>query len=97
MIPPDILAGLAGGPPDQGQDPSQGSGDPLDILSQMLDLADQYRSAEPDEEDRLEMEKARTLLQNLLAKDQKEQDGMMQGKVTPRGVRKSMGSQGSGY
>src|SRR5438093_650387 len=60
---------------------SQGDGRAaLDILRQMLDLATQYGQVEPDQEDKLEMEQARTLLQKLLAKDQKDMDGMMQGK-----------------
>ena len=93
---PDLsaLAGPPGGPdsPD-----APGAGDPVEILKQMLDLADQYRQAEPDEADKSSMEQARTLLQKLLAKDQQEKDGLLQGKMPPSAMRRALGNQGGGY
>lgn len=76
------------GPPDQ---PDQGGGDSVSILEQMLQLADQYRQVEPDQEDKSVMEQARTLLQNLLAKDQKDKDGLLQGKTSPGALRRVLG------
>jgi hypothetical protein len=83
--PPGPDPSMMGGPPDQGG----GEDDPISILQQMLDLADNYGQVEPDDEDKLLMEKARTLLQQLLAKDQKDQDGLMQGKLSPSAMRKA--------
>lgn len=45
----------------------------------MLDLASEYFSAEKDEEDKLNMQKVTTLLQQLLAKDQADKDQAMGG------------------
>lgn len=84
-----------GGFPPQMQDPAdqggQGSSD-VDILRQMLDLADQYRQAGQDEEDLLIVEQARTLIQKLLAKEQTQRDGLMSGKADPAALRRFAGS-----
>lgn len=100
---PDLQAlAQMGGPPDAGGPPPGGPDDEsteqgaIDILKQMLELADQYRGVEPDEEDKASMEQARTLLQNLLAKDQKEKDGLLQGKASPGALRRVLGT-GGGY
>jgi len=42
-------------------------------------LANQYRAAEPDEEDKLTMEKITTLIQQLKAKDQADTEQAMGG------------------
>lgn len=43
---------------------------PTEILDAMLQLATLYRAVEPDQQDKLAMEKVSTLVQQLLAKDQ---------------------------
>lgn len=89
--PPDLAAMLGGGP--QQAPPAtgdQGQGDPVAIVSNMLDLASQYLQVEPDEEDKLLMQKVTTQLQQLLAKDQADADGAMQGNLNPRTLRKAL-------
>ena len=95
---PDLsqLAQLGGPPAGPPEDQGGGEDNPVEILKQMLELADQYRGVEPDEEDKASMEQARTLLQQLLAKDQKEKDGLLQGKASPGALRRVLGS-GGGY
>lgn len=89
MHPDQMLAMLG---QDQGPSPQGGSeDDAVSILEQMLQLADQYRQVEPDQEDKATMEQARTLLQNLLAKDQKDKDGLLQGKASPGALRRVLG------
>ena len=82
----------AGAAQDEG---GETGGDPVSILQDMLQLADQYRGVEPDEEDKAQMEQARTILQKLLAKDQSEKDGLLQGKASPGALRRVLG--GGGY
>jgi hypothetical protein len=90
QLPPDLLAAL-GGAGAAGGPPEQGPGDPVELLRQILDLADEYKSVERDEEDILVIEKVTSIVQGLLAKNQREDDGMMQGKLTPRALRRAAG------
>jgi hypothetical protein len=87
---PDIaqlLASMGGGGnqpsgPQQGQPqqgPDQSSGQPVDILKQIVGLIQQYLQAEPDEEDKLQGAKLFQLAQQLLAKDQQDHDQAMGG------------------
>jgi hypothetical protein len=66
----------------------EAAGDPASLIREMLALADEYRMAEQDDEDLLAMEKARTLLQQLLAAQQKQQDELVQGKASPAALRR---------
>lgn len=43
---------------------------PAEILDAMLQLATLYRAVEPDQQDKLAMERVSTLVQQLLAKDE---------------------------
>ena len=92
-VPPG-LEGLLGGPPESIQvsppEEEGPSGDPAGILRDILDLCREYQNVEQDDEDLLQIEKVTTLLQQLLANNQKEADGMMQGKMSPRGLRKAL-------
>lgn len=72
-------------PQDAAPAPADGPG----ILKQMLDLADEYRQQEEDEVDLLAIEKVRTLVQQLLANNQKMSDDLMQGKASPAALRKA--------
>jgi hypothetical protein len=89
--PPPNLAALlgAGGGPQQGATTQQG--DPVAIVSNMLDLAQQYLQVEPDQDDKLAMQKVSTELQQLLAKDQADGDKAMSGDLGPRTLRKALG------
>lgn len=90
--PPGDLAALLGG----GGTPTGPLDDSSAIVQQMLDLSQQYLSTEQDQEDLLTMQKISTELQQLLAKDQKDAESMMQGKPTPRGMRKALAGPGAG-
>jgi hypothetical protein len=82
MIDPSLVPpGFGGGAP---------PADPETILREMLDVAAEYLEVEPDEEDRLEMQKVTSLLQALLARNQKAADQMMQGKLSPRALRHAL-------
>lgn len=89
MIPPDLAAMLQGGgapaPPEQ----QSSGGSPSEVLRQILQLCDQYRQVEQDDIDLLEIEKISTQVQNLLANQQKEQDDLLQGKASPRALRRN--------
>lgn len=86
--PPADLASILGGA-QQPQAP-QAQGDPVEIVSNMLDLASQYVQVEPDQEDKLAMQKVMTELQQLLAKDQQDADKAMGGNMDPRTLRKAL-------
>jgi hypothetical protein len=101
---PSILASLLGGgggasagdplggAPDAGPDPSSGGQDTVSILNDMIAAAQAYIQVETDEEDKHTMTGVLQTLQSYLAKEQKERDGMMQGKVTLRAMRKAAGA-----
>lgn len=72
MYPPQL--GLVGSGPVHPAPPGPSNQpDPVEILDAMLKLASLYRAVEPDQQDKLTMERAATLLQQLLAKDQADQ------------------------
>lgn len=85
-MPPDVQAG-------QAQAPSGGNADSAaaDLLGQILDLAQQYMSIEPDEEDKAVVAQCISQLQKVRAKDQQDADKMTQGNVTPRALRAALG------
>ena len=59
----------------------------MSLLKSAIDTIRQYQGGEKDEEDLLTAEKITTLIQQLLAKNQKELDGLMQGKMDPASLR----------
>lgn len=94
--PLDALMG--GGPPPVEEPeaaPDEGGGSTVEILDRMISDAMAYIDAETDEEDKATMTKVLSTLQGYKASEQKERDGMMQGKVTPKGMRKA--SSGPSY
>lgn len=99
--PLDQLAAIIGAGGGAGADPSvppqQDSPDPNDLLQQILDIAAQYKQVEDDPQDLLTVEKVTTLVQQLIAANQKEADGMLQGKATPRAIRRASGGTGGTY
>jgi hypothetical protein len=98
-LPPDLAALLGGGggagapgpDADQGQDQDVG-----DLLSQAIDLLSQAKDAEQEPEDQAVIAQCILNLHKLQAKDQAEADSMVQGKASPRGVRKAARAQGYG-
>ncbi|MDH4341241.1 MAG: hypothetical protein OEW47_12880 [Thermoleophilia bacterium] len=93
-MPPDIAAllGGAGGPPQEGAPlPSDGApGGGQDPLEEAIALLDEAIAAEADQEDQQVMRQCSAKLQQILAKNQAEEDSMLQGKSSPAGIRKSM-------
>lgn len=67
-----------------------------EILEEMIESAKEYLNVEQDEEDKLTMTKVLQQLQQYLAKEQSEADGALQGKVSPRMIRKTMGGGSAG-
>lgn len=82
-IPPELMALLAGAGGQAAAPPRDGSA----MLREALQVIAAYQQVEVDDEDLLEAEEIRTRIQKLLAKQQKEQDGLLQGKVTPSALR----------
>ena len=61
------------------------------ILEEILNLADQYRQQEGSQQNLLLVEKLRTIAQQILANEEKELDGAMQGKLSPASIRRFSG------
>ncbi len=101
-MPPDIAALLGGGAPapeDTGAPlPSEGTpGGGADPLEQAIAFLDDAIQAEADQEDQAVMRQCSAKLQSVLAKNQKEQDAMLQGQSSPSGIRKAAaGAQAGG-
>jgi hypothetical protein len=82
-------------PPEQpppGPPPAAGNEGGVALLKQAIDTVRQYIEGEQDEEDRLAGEKVTSLLQQILAKNQKETDGLLQGKMSPAAMRGAFGA-----
>lgn len=92
-MPPELMALLGGGNSAPSAPESSGGSEdePISLLNQMIDSAKRYLDVEPDEEDKATMTKILSQLQQYLAKDQADQDGMLGGKLSPRAVRKAAG------
>ena len=84
-----LLGGAGAGGPVEPQD--DGGGDVLDIIRQALDLIRQYAQQEQDEQNTLLAEKITTQLQTILANEEKEQMGALQGKASPRLLKQAYG------
>lgn len=80
MLPPEM-----GAPPGMAPaGPEQEEGDPLDQLREALDLIHAYLATENDEEDKLIGEQITTLMQRLLANNQKMMNDALGGKLSPK-------------
>lgn len=80
---------LGGGQP--AEEPGQGGGEALELIRQALDLVRQYAQQEESEQGTLDAEKITTLLQQILAMEEKELDDAMQGKASPKMLRSAYG------
>lgn len=98
-LPPDIMAALGGGM-EEGAGPASivdgapGGGE--DPLIDAIDLIQEAIDAESDQEDIQVMLQCQAKLQQILAKNQAEADGMMQGKASPRGIRRATAAPAAG-
>ena len=92
-LPPDLM-GMLPQPEEPGR-PSVAEGAPgggEEALTQAIDLIQAAIDAEADQEDIQVMLKCQQQLQGVLAKNQKEADSAMGGKLTPRTMRKAAAS-----
>jgi len=96
MMPPDM--GGMGGPPPGGpmgpppMEPGPGAepaGDTADVIRQMIDMAKQYMDVEDDDTEKAQMAAVLKTLTDFLAREQKEQDDAMGGKLSPRLMRQA--------
>lgn len=97
-MPPELMQAMmggagAGGPTtDTGAGPQAGSSaedDPISILRQMIEAAQAYMQAEPDEVDKGTMAKILAQLQAVIAKDQADRDKLLGNPAATRVLRKS--------
>jgi len=77
-----IMAAMQGGGAPEGAGGSQPES--ADFARSMLELINEWRQVETDEEDLLAIEKISTLVQMLLTRNAKEGMDAMQGKLSPR-------------
>jgi uncharacterized protein YqeY len=89
MIDPAAMMGAPQAPPEE-----EGPGDVTDIIREALDLVRQYADQEQDEQNILLAEKISTQLQTILANEEKDQMGMLQGKASPRLLKQAYGANG---
>jgi hypothetical protein len=89
---------LPGGPGanDQAAPPDAGGGNPEDLVSQGLELIRQAIPMDPDEEDKLLLEKITTMCQDYIARQQKLVDTATGAGPGAKLVRKASGG-GGGY
>ena len=84
MMSPAVTQALGMG----GDGPApEGDGDAADLIRQALELVRQYAAQEQSEQGTLDAEKITTLLQQILANEEKELEDAMQGKASPRMLR----------
>jgi hypothetical protein len=91
-MPPELMAAmqqLASEQQPMMEEPPAPSQSGPDILKQIIGLIGAYQEVEQDDQDLLVAEQARTLFQKLLADQAKEQDDLIQGKATPRSLRRN--------
>ena len=83
-LPPELASLMGGAAP--APEP-QGGGDVTDLIRQALELVRQYAAQEESEQNTLDAEKITSLLQGILAAEEKELEDAMQGKASPRVLR----------
>lgn len=70
---------------------SEEGGDGASKIKEIISMVRAYAEQENDEENILTAEKITTMLQQILAAEQKDAEGMLQGKVSPKALRKAYG------
>lgn len=100
-LPPEIAQLLRGGqgpgpvgPQDQSDAPG---GDNLSFLQDAIDAASQYVQGEDDQIHVQTALQCIAKLQSILAEEQKQSDGLLEGKATPRAMRRATGGAGGSY
>lgn len=100
--PSPLDALLGGGGPPGGMPPGpppepaaeEPAGDTMSVIRQMIDMAKQYLDVEDDDQEKAQMAGILKTLQDFLAREQKEHDDAMGGKMSPRLIRKSYAAGG---
>lgn len=89
-----IMDMMGGAPPEQpfSEEPAGQADDGAAKIKEIISLVRSYADQEDDEENVLVAEKITTMLQQILANEQKDVEGMMQGKVSPKALRKAYAS-----
>ena len=95
-MPPDLMSMLGGGGP-QGPPPGppappaspaspegDGGGSTSDVIKEMISAAMAYLDIEDDEQEKAQMTAVLKSLQDFLAREQKEEQDAMGGKMSPR-------------
>lgn len=91
-IPQELMALLGGGGGAPAPEaPAPEGGDASELIRQALELVRQYAQQEESEQGTLDAEKITTLLQQILAMEEKELDDAMQGKASPKMLRNAYG------
>jgi hypothetical protein len=86
---PEPMGAPMGGPMGPEMGGQEAAGDPVEMAHDILNSLEQIRQVEPDEEDLLLLEKARTIIQQYIAAQQKVQDAAMGGGDAARFMRKA--------
>lgn len=84
--PPAPAAGPFSAPPEP-----EGQGGPADLYQQIISLLSQAQEVEDSEQDKLALEKVRTLIQQLLADEEREEEEAMAGKMSPGLLKRAYG------
>lgn len=75
------------GPPAEGPD----AGDHSGLLRDILDMVRQAAQQADDEQEALTLEKVSTMMQQILAQQEKQDQELMQGKMNPAALRRALG------
>ena len=89
MIDPSQFGPQQAAPPQEAGADSADSG--KEILKQIIALVSRYQDQEQSEQNLLGAEQVRTLVQKILANEEKSQDDLLQGKMSPAAIRGALG------
>lgn len=93
QIPPELLAMLAqqgGGPQGPPPGPQDQGGSHSDQIRELLDLAREVAANADDDIEAATLEKVTTMLAQILADQQKQDQGLVQGKMDPRALTRAL-------
>lgn len=65
--------------------------DGLDLLREAINLVRLYIAQEADEQRKLSAAEVASKLQRILAEDERQQDDLLRGKLSPRAIRNALG------